>query len=50
MRRATYVVLLLAFLIAALFIAYRLRQPEPASKAGMASMAGIAAEADAWPR
>ena len=50
MRRATYVVLLLAFLIAALFIAYRLRQPAPAYMAGMAGMAIIAARADAWPK
>ena len=47
MRRATYVVLLVTFLIAALFIAYRLRQP--AGKAGMAGMAMIAEGADAWP-
>ena len=49
MRRATYVVLLVAFLIAALFIAYRLRQPAPTGKAGMAGMAIIAEGADAWP-
>ena len=47
MRRATYGVLLVAFLSAALFIAYGQRQPEPARKAGMAI---IAAGADAWPR